>query len=1603
MDKKSEMGELLEKSLVTIEKLHAELKEQHSLRNEPIAIVGMACHFPGESDNLEQYWKIIHEGRNTVGDLPKARWKVPKNAAYVAKGNFLNRNLEEFDAKFFKISPAEAREMDPQQRLLLETSWEALENAGIDPDKLIGSKTAVFIGISSNNEYSRLPQDKEKINQYAGTGVSSSIASGRISYIFGFNGPAISIDTACSSSLVSVYSAMQSLRNKDCDMALVGGVSLMISQDVMQTLGLMNALSKDGSCHPFDKNASGYGRGEGCGIIVLKRLSDALKDKDNIVAKIDGGAINNDGESSGLTVPNGKAQTEVMQNALKNCKLNPCDIDYIEAHGTGTPLGDPIEIDSICKAYLNRREVEFNSPISIGSVKGNIGHLECAAGIASIIKVALCLYKKEIPPIANFSELNPRIPDLNNKLSFPKNFHNWETLDGRIRRAAISSFGFSGTNVHLIMSEVEDEENEEEEQEDDLYNIIELSAKEEKSLVDMINHYITYLKDSRESIKKICFTANTCRSTFMHRAILIGKDKNDLIDSLNKMALAYEKNGTLYTNTTQLLGSTQDSDKWAGKRKIFTELDNQRGYCAYVDDMIKPKYAYIFNSKWSADLELQIQSLSKISRVFASKFEFCITKLKEGTNEITDAERLFAAEYAYIELMKVFNIYPEIVCGNNVANFIAAFAAGSINIEQAIKLFLYCKNNKKKDYNDTYLYIVSEAPVTHNNGWGEEAINVRTVLEISDKEIIVTGSEKDITNLITHGDGESFKCYPVDNNLLFGDGVDIEDYDRRESDMSNPLYRYYSMSRLENLPDIDSISDNFKSFLSKTQYYEKSIEGIYRQGYRFFIEFGESWNAKQIEIKKKKDMVWIPILRSANSGLELLQMLAKMACLGSNILWKELYDQTCKRCWLPNYPFVKAQYWVAPPKKSLVEFSMEDGNVFGALAGTEINLPVEEKFWRLKLSHDLLPELADNSGVLHIGYFLEIIKKYLIDSRKTEKISVKRITFHAPLIVYNGEEKDVLLSFDAKNDNTFCIHSKMVDQKIWNLNIDGRIEISREEDGDYFDFEQYKELANIHYTSNDFYFPLENDRGFYFGKTVRWIDEVWRKEDSVLVHFRYPEQNEKEKFALNLHPGILDSCAQACNFLALNHSSGRQKYMVIEMESISFQSKENSGELYALINLKEFNSNMRRIYADICVMNAIGERMISVKSICLKEFSEEQLGNINEAMKAKVMSKNGVDREFLYKYMQTPEKRRNILLEQYLIKLLAAVLETDPESIESTELVADLGLDSMNGVQLYNKIIENLGVSISYSELLQSTTVHDMVDYVKEFMPGGDRTENEDEMKLENYDIDLSPKHWIYNYMKLEKAKVRLYCFPNGYRNADMFDGWRNKLGPEIEVCPIMLPGMDSNRMKEKSPDDIETFTKTLEKVIVPEMTDLPCASFGHSWGSLFAYRLANRLGKNKNVDFVKLFVSGFTTPELPNSSVVKVLKELKLQGFEHIPQYEEIQNDINSIDAVVRAYVKAWGYEEEITRATLKFLLAACRIIEKYHYDKKELFEIPIVGFHGIDDFAVPIDEMKAWGNITTNSFRLYTMPGDHQFITGGQSEERLLQLIKDELKYLF
>jgi len=427
--------------------------------HESIAIIGMSCRFPGGASSPEKFWTLLDEGIDAMQEIPASRWDVDAyfdanpdepGKMYTRIGAFID-DVDMFDAKFFGISPREAEYMDPQQRLLLEVVWEAIENAGIKPRSLSGSNGGVFIGLM-NGDYASLissAEDIQGINAYIGSGNAFSAAVGRISYTFGLRGPSIPFDTACSSSLVAIDSACQSLRRGNCSMALAGGVNLMLSPSSYIIECKANMLSPDGHCKTFDESANGYARGEGCGVIVLKRLSDALESKDNILAVIKATGVNQDGASSGLTVPNGDAQQELIERVMAQAKVKPNDVDYIEAHGTGTSLGDPIEVNAIRATYGKGRDK--HQPIILGSVKTNIGHTESAAGVAGIIKTVLSLQHQRIPKHLNFTKLNPHIT-----LDFPAKIAttpiDWKR-DGKPRVAAISSFGFSGTNAHVILEE----------------------------------------------------------------------------------------------------------------------------------------------------------------------------------------------------------------------------------------------------------------------------------------------------------------------------------------------------------------------------------------------------------------------------------------------------------------------------------------------------------------------------------------------------------------------------------------------------------------------------------------------------------------------------------------------------------------------------------------------------------------------------------------------------------------------------------------------------------------------------------------------------------------------------------------------------------------------------------------------------------------------------------------------------------------------------------------------------------------------------------------------------------------------------------------------
>ncbi|MBT5709351.1 MAG: methyltransferase, partial [Verrucomicrobia bacterium] len=373
---------------------------------EALAIVSMACHFPGACTTPEAFWELLKTGREGLCDVPLDRWdnerlydeKIKSGKLYIKQSNFIAEDVSLFDPKLFNISPREAEEMDPQQRLLLELTWEGLERGGFAPCELRGKQVGVFIGIIGA-DYAMLPRDPKKISPYTMTGITSHMASGRISHVFGFHGPALSFDTACSSSLVALHQACESLQNRECELAVAGGVGLMLTPESFIGLCQMKALSRDGRCKPFAAGGDGYGRGEGAGLVVLKRLSDAKRDGDKILATIEGSAMNHDGASSGLTVPNGIAQKALLEQAMLRARVHPDEIGYIEAHGTGTSLGDPIEFNALKQVFGPTRSA--SNPLAIGTCKANIGHLEAAAGIAGVIKAVLCLQHKELSPHIN--------------------------------------------------------------------------------------------------------------------------------------------------------------------------------------------------------------------------------------------------------------------------------------------------------------------------------------------------------------------------------------------------------------------------------------------------------------------------------------------------------------------------------------------------------------------------------------------------------------------------------------------------------------------------------------------------------------------------------------------------------------------------------------------------------------------------------------------------------------------------------------------------------------------------------------------------------------------------------------------------------------------------------------------------------------------------------------------------------------------------------------------------------------------------------------------------------------------------------------------------
>jgi acyl transferase domain-containing protein/acyl carrier protein len=663
---------LLKEALEAVEQMQAKLDAEKRRASEPIAIVGMACRFPGGASTPEAYWALLRDGIDAVGEVPEERWGIAARArlARATDGTpvvhyaGLLDGLDRFDAKFFGISPREAITMDPQQRLVLEVVWEALERAGQAPDRLSGSPTGVFIGITTG-DYADLVKASgpSALDVYMATGNAHNAAAGRVSYVLGLNGPAMAIDTACSSSLVAVHLACQSLRTGESRLALAGGVNVILTPDPFVVFSRWGMMAPDGRCKTFDERADGFVRSEGCGIVVLKRLSDAQAEGDEILAVIRGSAVNQDGASSGLTVPNGLAQQAVIRQALRVAGAEPADVTYVEAHGTGTALGDPIELEALDAVLGAQRPAD--RPLVVGSVKTNIGHLESASGVAGLMKVVLALRHGVVPPNLHFDTLTPRVSLRGPAPLVPTATMPWPADAARI--AGVSSFGFSGTNAHVLVEAAPARPEPARPDSDRPLHVLTLSAGSAPALDELAGRYAEQLDGmTGESLADVCFTAAVGRAHLAHRLAIPVVSAEQASAALREARgrPARRISGGAPRSRVAFLFSGQGSQYPGMGRQLYETCPPFRRALDRCADVLGDR------------LERPLLDVLYPAAGDASPLD----------QTIFTQPALFALEYALAETWREWGIVPAAVLGHSVGEYVAACVAGVMSLEDALAL-----------------------------------------------------------------------------------------------------------------------------------------------------------------------------------------------------------------------------------------------------------------------------------------------------------------------------------------------------------------------------------------------------------------------------------------------------------------------------------------------------------------------------------------------------------------------------------------------------------------------------------------------------------------------------------------------------------------------------------------------------------------------------------------------------------------------------------------------------------------------------------------------------------------------------------------------------
>ena len=1083
---------------------------------EPIAIVGIACRYPGGVETPEDLWRLVAEGEEALTTFPADRgWNVDAlydpepgkpGHSYVKHGAFLH-DAAEFDADFFEISPREAAAMDPQQRLLLEVSWEAFERAGIDPVSLRGSATGVFAGVMYHDWGTRLGTVSDDIAGYLGNGSLASVVSGRVSYALGLEGPTVTVDTACSSSLVALHWAVQALRRGECTLALAGGVTVMSTPDTFVDFSRQRGLSADGRCRSFAEAADGTGWGEGAGMLLVERLSDARRNGHPVLALLKGSAVNHDGASNGLTAPNGPSQQRVIAKALADAGVAPSEVDVVEGHGTGTTLGDPIEAQALLATYGQDRS---GDPLWLGSIKSNIGHTQAAAGVAGIIKMVMAMRNEQLPRTLHVDRPSTVVDWDAGAVQLLTEPRDW-SANGHPRRAAVSSFGISGTNAHVILEQAPEVVEQPAEQEPEAVVPVALSGRNAAAVRGQAARLRAYLAEHEDvSVTELARSLASTRAALEHRAVVVAGTVAELADGLDALATGEQAGDVVTEGKLAFLFSGQGAQR-VGMGQALSET--------------YPAFAEAFDAVCAAiDPQLDVPLRDVVFGTTA-----LVNRGLLDQTQYTQAG-LFAVEVALFRLAESWGIVPDALAGHSIGELAAAHVAGVLSLEDAAKLVAA---------RGRLMGALSEPPgAMVSLALSEEA--ARELLRGHEDEVSIAAVNGPASVVVS---GVAEVVAKIEQ-LAIADGVRtrmLRVSHAFHSPLMTPMldaFREVAAGLTFNAPKIPIVSTvSPDADLTSPEYWVTHVREAVRfgdavstlaaGGVQTFLELGPDSVLSALGQQNVADAVFVPFGRRDRDEVRTaLAALGRLHTRGVAKLNRMLGDGPI-RLDLPTYAFQHKRFWLdATPSSDVTSVGQQPlpHPMLGAvvpLSGSDTTVLTG------RLSAGSVPWLADHvvkGAILVPGTgFVELA---IAAGDQVGHPTVEELTLQAPLILApdGAVALQVVVGPAADDRRPITVFSRPIDGEEWTQHALGTLSAApRPEPAGLTEWPP----AGANPIEVEGAYDLLNDRGYGYGPSFQGLKAAWRRGNEVFAEVALPEPAASTASAYGLHPALLDIAMHA--------------------------------------------------------------------------------------------------------------------------------------------------------------------------------------------------------------------------------------------------------------------------------------------------------------------------------------------------------------------------------------------------------------------------------------------------------------------------------------------